>query len=608
MVGANGSAFPNYKHEQPHRLNDHHSLKTDHENEHHQSLNDHHLPRSDQENDPIPHSQKVVTSPPRRARSALPSRGPKPLLPRSLKEALQLASLLSKSKLVPKGFENPEACLVGILYGMEVGLSPIAALQRMAIIEGRPTIWGDAALALVEASGLLIKIEERIEILGSQTDERSSDWPNDGKASGAGHQRPDQSDEWQDIKTRTSICQVLRSGRSDPITRSFSVEDAKRAGLWQKPGPWTDYPDRMLMMRARAFALRDAFPDVLMGLYIREEFEGSNNQGSINHQDKMQSDWDQNAPNQPKIQSDWDEPSPSRTGRKESDINTTSLAGDFNEDRQASGPNDRERVWHPYQAGGMRDRKLDTPNTIGHSRRRAPPPPPIEVEIKGLPITENQPSVSSKYLDKKEDLPELAGSEEAASYHTVSDTLELFDSALACAKDEETLEEIRQEFNERIDCLDSGSLQEAGRIFMRHEKRIRATEDTFKIKAQSFEPTSAPDISVGSSNEDRNSLVVTAGGEGLTKSERGLLWVEDEFAIADVVSDQSEVELKSHQDSSFENVTGRIGKEPLNPHRRRRFSIRPRKGLSLAELNARRKVDLLKYLPRSSTNEDEIDE
>jgi len=134
---------------------------------------------------------------------------------------------------------------VGILYGMEVGLSPIAALQRMAIIDGRPTIWGDAALALVQASGLLISIREEI-----------------------------QEDATQATGNRlTAICTVTRNSRAEPVTKTFSVEDAKRAGLWQKPGPWTDYPKRMLAMRARAFALRDAFPDVLAGLYLREELE-----------------------------------------------------------------------------------------------------------------------------------------------------------------------------------------------------------------------------------------------------------------------------------------------------------------------------------------------
>ena len=48
---------------------------------------------------------------------------------------------------------------------------------------------------------------------------------------------------------------------------------AKKASLWTKPGPWQQYPDRMLQMRARGFALRDTFADVLRGLISREEAE-----------------------------------------------------------------------------------------------------------------------------------------------------------------------------------------------------------------------------------------------------------------------------------------------------------------------------------------------
>jgi hypothetical protein len=120
----------------------------------------------------------------------------------------------------------------------------------------------------------------------------------------------------------------------------------------------------------------------------------------------------------------------------------------------------------------------------------------------------------------------------------------------------ETLEEIREEFNERIDCLDTESLQEAGRIFLRHEKRIRVTEKTFANDAkQSDDP-----------------------------SEEG-------------------------DDDLSQGLSGRIGKGSLSPHRtRRRFSIRPRKGLTLAELNARRKIDLLKYLPQAKAQKDAADE
>jgi hypothetical protein len=49
------------------------------------------------------------------------------------------------------------------------------------------------------------------------------------------------------------------------------MDDAKAAGLQGKQGPWTQYPKRMRQMRARAFALRDVFPDVLRGLPVAEE-------------------------------------------------------------------------------------------------------------------------------------------------------------------------------------------------------------------------------------------------------------------------------------------------------------------------------------------------
>jgi len=440
------------------------------------------------------------------ARQANAHRGPKPLLPRSLKEALQLASLLSKSNLIPKGFENPEACLVGILYGMEVGLSPIAALQRMAIIDGRPTIWGDVALALVEASGLLIKIEERIEHTGIVGNRKALNSQNEADI----------------IRSKTAICMVLRSGRSEPITRSFSIEDAKRAGLWQKPGPWTDYPDRMLMMRARAFALRDAFPDVLMGLYFREEFEGVEAETRYAKPELGSGSDTYNS----RTRSDSEDKSYLRSDNSNNDLERTNSDGSKN-------------TRSSYQV------------------RRAPPPPspmviavPISIEETDSDLTGGEATVAKPYQST-----DPAGIE-TSSFQDPSDTLDLFDSALACAQDTGTLEEIREEFNERIYRLDNESLQEAGRIFLRHEKRIRAAEQSFtNYAAQKDDPSEDGD------------------------------------------------------DDLPEDINGRIGKGSLSPHRaRRRFSIRPRKGLTLAELNARRKVDLLKYLPQAKAQKDEADD
>ena len=165
---------------------------------------------------------------------------PRPIVPKSLSEAYRIAQAVCAAKMAPKGLDTPEACMIAIMHGLEVGLSPLSALQRIAVINGRPTIWGDGALALVKASGLCEAIEEWIE--------------------------------GDDPQTWIAVCNLIRKHDPVPVERRFSTEDAKRAKLWGKSGPWSDYPKRMLQMRARAFALRDAFPDVLGGLYLTEEF------------------------------------------------------------------------------------------------------------------------------------------------------------------------------------------------------------------------------------------------------------------------------------------------------------------------------------------------
>lgn len=164
------------------------------------------------------------------------------IVPSDLDSAYRLAKAVCMSGLAPKGLEKPEAAMVAILHGMEVGLTPMMALQKIAVINGRPTIWGDGALGLVRGSGVCEFVTEKMEGVGDK---------------------------------RTAICTTKRKGEPDPITRCFSVDDAKRAGLWDKGGPWKQYPERMLAMRARAFALRDGFADVLGGLYLAEELQGT---------------------------------------------------------------------------------------------------------------------------------------------------------------------------------------------------------------------------------------------------------------------------------------------------------------------------------------------
>ena len=156
------------------------------------------------------------------------------LAPRDIKEALAFAEMLSKSNMVPKDFiGNPGNILVAVQWGMELGLQPMQAMQNIAVINGRPSLWGDSVIALVKASPTC---EYIIEEVGDDS----------------------------------ATCRVKRRGEPEQ-ERSFSTADAKAAGLLGKQGPWTQYRKRMMQMRARSWALRDVFPDVLRGMPIAEE-------------------------------------------------------------------------------------------------------------------------------------------------------------------------------------------------------------------------------------------------------------------------------------------------------------------------------------------------
>jgi hypothetical protein len=162
------------------------------------------------------------------------------LAPQNIEEALKFADYLAKSTIVPKDFaNNPGNILVAIQWGMELGLQPMQAMQNIAVINGRPSLWGDAVLALVLSHP---SCEDVIEYYEGEGEDRQA------------------------------VCIAKRRGREDKKS-TFSVTDAKLAGLLNKQGPWTQYRERMMKMRARSFCLRDQFADVLKGMPVAEEVQ-----------------------------------------------------------------------------------------------------------------------------------------------------------------------------------------------------------------------------------------------------------------------------------------------------------------------------------------------
>ena len=154
-------------------------------------------------------------------------------------DAWRFWQMVAKTDFAPKDFKGkPEACLLAGQHGAELGLSPMQSLQSIAVINGRPCVWGDAALALVQSSPVCEYVKEYTEGQGDSL---------------------------------TAVCEAKRRGYPAPTVSRFSMADAKRAGLAGKSGPWSQYPERMLALRARGFALRNAFADCLRGLVTAEE-------------------------------------------------------------------------------------------------------------------------------------------------------------------------------------------------------------------------------------------------------------------------------------------------------------------------------------------------
>lgn len=181
----------------------------------------------------------------------------KPIMPETFEDVQRIAAMVVKSELFKKA-KKDEAddttiarCCLAIMTGLDVGLSPAQAVQSIAVINGRCLIYGDAVPGLLWAHGFDI---DQVEASAS------NNW--------------------------TASCTITRPN-GKKITRTFSKEQAKKAGLWDerptvkkkwndkwedKPNdsPWFRYDFRMLGWRALGFAKSDGASDVIRGLDIAE--------------------------------------------------------------------------------------------------------------------------------------------------------------------------------------------------------------------------------------------------------------------------------------------------------------------------------------------------
>lgn len=173
-----------------------------------------------------------------------------PIVPVDEKEAGNLTNYYFKVDWVKKKFTSHGNIFFIICYALELGMTPAQGLLAISMVKDKPVIGTDGLVALAYGSGKLEYFKETFETKEPE-DKTSSDIPSD----------------------LTAVIVIKRKDIENEIKYTFSVEDAKRAGLWRAkpPSPWATYPKRMLQIRARGFAIRDAFGDELKGLISTEE-------------------------------------------------------------------------------------------------------------------------------------------------------------------------------------------------------------------------------------------------------------------------------------------------------------------------------------------------
>lgn len=156
----------------------------------------------------------------------------------SIDTAWRFADAVHLAKMAPKSLDSTAKIFVALQMGAEVGLSPMQSLKNVAVINGSPSLWGDAVVALVRRSPVCKSIKTRYE---------------------------------GDGEKRVCIVNGIRDNGDESEGR-FGYADAKRAGLLSRD-TYKSYPDRMYFHRAFGYVAHELFADLLSGWTIAEEVQ-----------------------------------------------------------------------------------------------------------------------------------------------------------------------------------------------------------------------------------------------------------------------------------------------------------------------------------------------
>jgi hypothetical protein len=121
-----------------------------------------------------------------------------------------------------------------MLQGVELGLQPMAAINNIYIVNGRPSLKAQLMAAIIVKAG-----HPPVKTVKSDSKE--------------------------------CVVRFQRAG-NEPVDVSFTIEQAQKAKLAGKE-VWQSYPEDMLWNRAVARGARRVFPELFAGLYTVEEMQ-----------------------------------------------------------------------------------------------------------------------------------------------------------------------------------------------------------------------------------------------------------------------------------------------------------------------------------------------
>ncbi|MEO0467606.1 MAG: hypothetical protein AAF216_13780 [Pseudomonadota bacterium] len=174
---------------------------------------------------------EVAQQQPRKAAVNIGERG---MMPTNLEEGFRMAQAISASGV---SRDKPEAILIQMQVGFELGIPPMTAVKNIPIIKGKPFIETAMAAALVESKGML---ERGTKIVCT--------FEGEGK------------------DLTATVTSTPRGGQ--PITSEVVMSELPNAN---NNALYKSQPKRMLKARAVGFHIRDYYSAATLGLMFAEE-------------------------------------------------------------------------------------------------------------------------------------------------------------------------------------------------------------------------------------------------------------------------------------------------------------------------------------------------